>query len=82
MSEKVTEIILMIAPHIITILSMIGIVAKVIISLKTLKKDVLEVKHIEQRLDDMERKYVEENRELKKKLNETMTIIDRVQRKD
>lgn len=82
MSEKVTEIILMIAPHIITILSMIGIVAKVIISLKTLKKDVLEVKRIEQRLDDMERKYVEENRELKKKLNETMTIIDRVQRKD
>lgn len=82
MSEKVTEIILMIAPHIITILSMIGIVAKVIISLRTLKKDVLEVKRIEQKLDDLEQHYIEENRELKRKLNETMMIIDRVKRKD
>lgn len=82
MSEAVKEIVILVGPYLLTIFSMIAIVAKVFIGLKSVKRDVMDLRRIEKRLDDLELTLIEENKMLKKKLNETMTIIDRVQRKD
>lgn len=81
MSEKITEIILLVAPSIITILSMVGVIAKVISNFKALKKDVVDMKDITE-IKSQLKCVLEENYELKKKLNETMTIIDRIERKE
>lgn len=79
MSEQITQIILMIAPSVITIFSMIGVIAKVIYNFKSLKKQVVDMKDMKEVKEQMSA-LLKENRELKKTLNETMTMIDRVQR--
>lgn len=81
MKEQITEIILLIAPSVITILSMIGIIAKVIGHFRSLKKEVVdmkEMKEVKQKLDAV----IQENYELKKTLKETMSVIDRIERKE
>ena len=81
MKEHITEIILLIAPSILTILSMIGIIAKVIASFTALKKQVVEMKDLKEVKGQLN-EVLQENRMLKKKLNETMTLIDRIERKE
>lgn len=78
--NNIQEIILMVAPSVITILSMIGVIAKVIASFRALKKDVVDMKEMRE-VKEMLKSVVEENYELKKQLNETMTMIDHVERK-
>lgn len=81
MSEQITNIIISIAPSVITIFTFIGVIAKVISSFTKLKKEVVDmkcVKDLNSKMDEV----LEENRMLKRKLNETMTLIDRVERKD
>lgn len=79
MSEQITEIILLIAPSIITILSMLGIVAKVILNFKALKKEVLDLKGVEN-LKIQLGQVIQENHELKCAMNELLTKIDHVKR--
>lgn len=81
MSDAATQIILLIAPSILTILSMIGIIVKVIVSFKALKKEVVDMKDIKDLKTQMQM-VLQENYELKKRLNETMTMIDHVDRRD
>lgn len=79
MSEQAVSIILAIAPSIVTILSMIGIVVKLFISLVALKKEVVDLKDlavVKQKLVEMS----EENIKLKEQLNLTLEQIDHVQR--
>lgn len=78
MSELIQQIIIMVAPYIMTILTFIGVIVKVMHSFKSLKNEVRDNKKLEAQIQ----KVLEENYELKKKLNETMTLIDRVERRD
>lgn len=79
MSEQITQIILMIAPSVITILSMIGVIAKVIMSFRALKKDVVDMKEMREVKEKLNA-LLDENYALKKTLNETMAKIDHVKR--
>lgn len=79
MSEQIINIIISIAPSLITIFSMIGVIARVLKAFSDLKKQVTDMKAIEdlnKKLDTV----IEENIALKKTLNETMTKIDHVKR--
>lgn len=80
--SKITEILTMyVVPYAITIIPVIGIVIKVISSFVKLKKEVLDMKDLKEVKEQMG-SILEENKMLKRKLNETMTLIDRVERKD
>lgn len=78
-TEQITQLILQIAPSVITILSMIGVVIKVIGQIKALKKQVVDMKPYED-LKSQLSTVLQENYELKKTLNECMTKIDHVKR--
>lgn len=81
MKEQITEIILLIAPSIITILSMIGVIAKVIANFKALKKDVVDMKEMKE-VKDYCQAILKENYELRQLNKELLTKIDHVKRYD
>lgn len=81
MKEQIVQIILLTAPSIITILSMIGIVIKVILNFRALKKDVVDMKDLAE-VKLLLREVVKENAELKKTLNKTMSMIDHIDRRE
>ena len=76
----ITQIIVSIAPSIIAILTAVGVVIKTLHSFAQLKKEVTDMKAIEDVRDSL-KEVIKENYELKKKLNETMTKIDHIERK-
>lgn len=79
-TAQITDLIISLAPSVIAILTMVGVIFKVLHSFAALKKEVVDLKSVKetnQKLDAL----LDENRLLKKKLNETMTLIDRVERK-
>ena len=80
MSEQITQIILTIAPSVITILTMVGVIAKVISNFKSLKKDVVDMKCYDDQKAQM-KLILEDNRALKKQINELLTKIDHIERK-
>lgn len=76
---NIQEIIVLITPYILSAITFIGVIAKVIHSFSQLKKEVVDMKSI----DDIKKQLttvIQENYELKKTLNETMTKIDHVRR--
>lgn len=78
-AEQITQLVLEIAPSLIAILTMIGTIAKVLLSFRDLKKQVVDMKCIDELKEQMSQ-IIQENYELKKTLNETMTKIDHVRR--
>lgn len=80
--SKIVEILTMyVVPYAITIIPVIGIVAKTISSFVKLKKEVADMKDLREIKEQMTL-VLQENHELKSKLNETMTLIDHIERKD
>lgn len=81
-TEQITQIvewIIAILPSVIAVLTTIGVIIKTLKEFASLKSQVVDLKA----LDDLKgelKQLVQENYELKKTLNETMTIIDRVKR--
>lgn len=80
MTLSIQEIIILIGPYVATAITFIGVIAKVISSFRKLKKDVVDMKEVTEIKHQM-KELLEDNRDLKKKLNETMTKIDHVERK-
>lgn len=81
MSQQIIDIIISVFPSVLAIFTTVGVVAKVIKSFVDLKKQVTDMKCFDELKSQMS-EVLEENRMLKNKLNETMTLIDRVERKD
>lgn len=79
MTLSIQEIIILIAPYVLSALTFIGVIAKVISSFRALKKDVVDMKDLSEVKSQM-KQLLSENYELKKTLNETMTKIDHVRR--
>lgn len=75
----IQQIITLVAPYVLTLVTFIGVVAKVVNSFKALKKDVIDLKDLETVKTQMNQ-VLQENRELKKCLYETMTKIDYIDR--
>lgn len=76
---SVQEIIVAIAPYMVTIITFIGVIARVLNAFTKLKKEVVDLKALDEVKNQM-KQVLQENYELKKKLNETMTKIDHVRR--
>lgn len=79
MTLSIQEIIILVGPYIATAITFIGIIAKVINSFHKLKKEVVDMKEMTEVKNQM-KELLEDNRELKKTLNETMTKIDHIRR--
>lgn len=79
MTLTIQEIIILVAPYVLSALTFIGVIAKVISSFRALKKDVVDMKDLYEVKSQM-KQLLSENYELKKTLNETMTKIDHVRR--
>lgn len=77
--EQIIDWVIAILPSVIAVLTTVGVVINVIKQFKQLKKDVAEMTAMEEIRTQL-RQVVEENYSLKKKLNETMSMIDKVRR--
>lgn len=78
-AQQIYELVLALAPSVIAILTMVGAIARVLYSFKSVKKEVNDLKC----LDEIKLQVAEvlrENAELKKTLKEAMTKIDHVKR--
>lgn len=76
---QIIEWVIAILPSLIAVFTTIGMIVKVIHQFADVKKDVADMKCIEDLKEQMTQ-VLKENYELKKTLNETMTKIDHVQR--
>lgn len=79
-SEQIIDLVIGICPSIIAILTMVSVVVRVVKDFKDLKKQVTDMK-VFYDLKDQMGQVIRENYDLKKKLNETLTKIDRIERK-
>lgn len=79
-TAQITSLVISLAPSLLAILTMIGVIAKVLHSFAVLKKEVADMKCIKELNSKLE-EVIQENLELKKSLNEAMTMIDHVERK-
>lgn len=79
-TDQIAQLIISLAPSVIAILAMIAAVARVMHEFKRVKKQVTELRSGEE-LNNKMGQLVQENYELKKKINELLTKIDHIQRK-
>lgn len=79
-TETIISLVISICPSVIAILTMIGVVLRVIHDFKNLHKTVTDMKSLEE-LNAKMGHVLQENYQLKQKLNETLTKIDHIQRK-
>lgn len=78
-TEQIVTWVLSILPSLIAVLSTVGLVIKTIRNFKKLKDDVSNMTAMEEIRSEL-KEVLQENRELKKQLNRTMTKIDHVHR--
>lgn len=79
-TEQITSLVISLAPSVITILTMVGLILKVVFQFRDLKKQVTDMKSVKE-VNDKIATLVQENAELKHQMNELLTKIDRVERK-
>lgn len=79
-TEQITELIVAIIPSIIAVFTTIGVIIKTLKEFAELKKQVADMKCIED-LNTQLSVLLAENYQLKQTLNKTMTMIDHVERK-
>lgn len=77
--EQIVELVVSILPSLIAVITTIGMVMNVIKQFADLKKQVVDMKAIEDIKDQLS-EVIQENYQLKKTLNEAMTKIDHVKR--
>lgn len=78
-TEKIVELVVAILPSIITVITVIATIWKILKQFAEVKKDVVDMKCIEELKEELG-KVIEENYELKSALAETLTKIDHVKR--
>ena len=78
--NEIVELVVSILPSMMAVLTTVGIIAKTLKEFAELKKEVTDLKAIEDVKVEL-KQILEENYALKKTLNETMTKIDHVERK-
>lgn len=84
MSETLREIIVLVGPYVLALLTVLPSIIswiKTLMSIRAMRKEMLDMKEMKE-VKKLLLQVLEENQMLKEKLNETMTIIDRVQRKN
>lgn len=79
-TAQITQLVISLAPSVIAILTMVGVVLRTLHAFTSLKKEVTDMKAV-QDISDQLRGLTKENHELKKQLNELLTKIDHVERK-
>lgn len=79
-TDQIISLVIGVCPSVIAILTMVSVVLRVIKDFRELKKTVTDMKSVEE-LNTKMGLVLQENYELKRKLNETLTKIDRIQRK-
>lgn len=79
-TEQIVELVMSCLPSFIAICTTVGVVLKVIKQFADLKKQVTDMKCLEDLKAELSA-VIKENYELKQTLNETMTKIDHVERK-
>lgn len=77
--DEVVQLVVSVLPSVIAVFTTLGLIIKTLHEFTALKKDVVNMKAMEDVRNDL-RQVIQENYELKKTLNETMTKIDRIQR--
>lgn len=75
---NITEIIVLITPYAITALTVLGFFIKVISALRSIRKDQVNINSV----TDENSMLREELRVTNKRINELLTKIDRIERKD
>lgn len=84
MSETLREIIVLVGPYVLALFTVLPSIVswiKTLMSIRAMRKEMLDMKEMKE-VKKLLLQVLEENQMLKEKLNETMTIIDRVQRKN
>lgn len=71
----IQELILTLAPYVVTLITVIGFIIKVTSSFRALKKEVVDMKEVKKVNDKLE-EVLEENRYLKHELNKLLTRMD------
>lgn len=79
--EQIVSWIVAILPSVIAVLTTVGVVVEVIKKFKKLRDDVANMTAMKEIREEL-KQVVQENYALKKKLNETMTLIDKVHRNE
>lgn len=77
--EEIITLIIQSVPAIIAFCTAIGTILKTVKEFAALRKEVADMKSVEEVRNDL-KKVIDENYELKKTLNEAMTKIDHVER--
>lgn len=78
-TEQIVQYVISILPSVIAVLTTVGVIIKTLHQFADLKKQVTDMKAIEDVKSQL-KMILTENYELKKTLNETMTKIDHVDR--
>lgn len=78
-TEQIVEWVIAILPSVISVLTTVGVIVKTLKQFADLKKQVTDMKAIEDLRDELHQ-VIQENYSLKKTLNETMTKIDHIDR--
>lgn len=78
--EQIIELVIQILPSVIAFCTTVGMIIKTVKEFAVLRKEVANMKSIEDLKADLG-KVIEENYQLKKTLNDTMTKIDHIERK-
>lgn len=81
MSQQIIDIIVSVFPSALSILTCVGLVFKTVSEFVKLKKEVTDLKCLDDLKSQM-RAVLEENYSLKKTLNEAMTKIDHIRREN
>ena len=79
-TEEIIQLVISVCPSVVAILTMLGVVLRVVKDFRDLKRLVIDMKSVED-LNVKMSLVLQENIELKKKLNETMCKIDHIERK-
>lgn len=79
LTEQIVSWVVAVMPSIISVLTTVGIIIKIAKEIKSLKKEVVDMKDIEEIKRQLQA-LSEENYELKKTLNETLTVLTKVKR--
>lgn len=79
--EQIVSWIVAIIPSVIAVLTTVGVVVEVVKKFKKLRDDVANMTAMREIREEL-KQVVQENYALKKKLNETMTLIDKVHRNE
>ena len=79
-SDQIISTVMQILPSVLAILTMVACIVRIWGDFKEVKKQVADMKCIQEVKDQMSL-VIRENYELKKKLNEMLTKIDHIERK-